>query len=150
MSVFYDAVDIPFPNIKRIVTTKWVHFTIEKYNKKTGAVTYIFCSDEEILRINKQYLNHDYYTDIITFDYTENDVVSGDLFISLDTVESNSEKFGTIYEEELHRVMIHGILHLCGFKDKTLEDEKIMREKENEALDFFNSKQVNKSDTASR
>jgi rRNA maturation RNase YbeY len=137
MAVFYNAVDVPFPKIKRRVTAKWVHHTIEKYHKKTGAVTYIFCSDEEILEINRQYLNHDYYTDIITFDYTKNGVVSGDLFISLDTVQSNSEKFGTVYEEELHRVMIHGILHLCGFKDKTLEDEKIMREKENEALNLF-------------
>ncbi|GHT60589.1 endoribonuclease YbeY [Bacteroidia bacterium] len=134
MAVSYDAVDVPFPKIKRRVTTKWIYLTIEKYHKKAGAVTYIFCSDEEILKINKQYLNHDYYTDIITFDYTEGEVVSGDLFISLNTVKSNSEKFGTAYEEELHRVMIHGVLHLCGFKDKTPADEKIMREKENEAL----------------
>lgn len=144
MSVFYDAVDIPFPKLKRRVTTKWVHLMIEKYHKKAGAVTYIFCSEEEILRINSQYLNHDYYTDIVTFDYTENGIVSGDLFISVDTVRSNSEKFGTTYEEELHRVMIHGILHLCGLKDKTPEDEKIMREKENEALEFFNSERVDK------
>ncbi|MDR1610342.1 MAG: rRNA maturation RNase YbeY [Candidatus Symbiothrix sp.] len=139
MAISYNAVDHPFPNLNRRVTTRWVHLTIEKYHKKAGAIAYIFCSDEEILRINKQYLNHDYYTDIITFDYTENGVISGDLFISLDTVQSNSEKFGTIYEEELHRVMIHGILHLCGFKDKTPDDEKVMRKKENEALDFFTS-----------
>ncbi|MDR2621598.1 MAG: tRNA uridine-5-carboxymethylaminomethyl(34) synthesis enzyme MnmG, partial [Dysgonamonadaceae bacterium] len=146
MAVFYDAVDVLFPKIKRRVTTKWIHLMIEKHHKKAGAVTYIFCSDEEILRINKQYLNHDYYTDIITFDYTENELISGDLFISLDTVQSNSEKFGTVYEEELYRVMIHGVLHLCGFDDKTPDDEKIMREKENEALEIFDdltSKQVN-------
>ncbi|MDR0613527.1 MAG: rRNA maturation RNase YbeY [Dysgonamonadaceae bacterium] len=137
MAVCYDAVRVPFPKLNRRVTTRWVRFIIEKYHKKAGAVTYIFCSDEEILRINRQYLNHDYYTDIITFDYTENRVVSGDLFISVDTVKSNSERFGTVYEEELHRVMIHGILHLCGFNDKTPEDEEIMREKENEALDLF-------------
>jgi rRNA maturation RNase YbeY len=134
MSVSYNAVDIPFPKIKRRITTRWIYLTIEKYHKKAGAINYIFCSDAEILRINKQYLNHDYFTDIITFDYTENGVISGDLFISLDTVKSNSEKFGTVYEEELHRVMIHGILHLCGFKDKTPEDEKMMKEKENESL----------------
>ena len=137
MAVSYNAVDVPFPKIKRRLTTKWIHLTIEKYHKKAGAISYIFCSDEEILKINKQYLNHDYYTDIITFDYSENGVVSGDLFISLDTVKSNSEKFGTIYEEELHRVMIHGVLHLCGFKDKTSADEKIMRKKEDEALEIF-------------
>jgi len=134
MAVSYGAVDVPFPKIKRRVTTKWIYLVIEKYHKKAGDIDYIFCSDEEILKMNKQYLNHDYYTDIITFDYSENDVVSGDLFISLNTVKSNSEKFGTIYEEELHRVMIHGILHLCGFKDKTPADEKLMREKEDEAL----------------
>jgi rRNA maturation RNase YbeY len=86
------------------------------------------------LRINKLYLDHDYYTDIITFDYSENDVISGDIFISLETVRSNSEQFSTDYFEELHRVIIHGILHLCGLKDKSLEDEKVMREKEDEAL----------------
>jgi rRNA maturation RNase YbeY len=134
MAVSYDAVDVPFPKIKRRVTTRWIYLTIEKYHKKAGAISYIFCSDEEILKINKQYLNHDYYTDIITFDYTEDEAVSGDLFISLNTVKSNSEKFGTAYEEELHRVMIHGVLHLCGFKDKAPADEKIMHEKENEAL----------------
>jgi rRNA maturation RNase YbeY len=105
-----------------------------QYNKRVGEIAYIFCSDEEILRINRQYLQHDYYTDIITFDYSEDDVISGDLFISLETVKSNSEQFKTEYSEELARVMIHGVLHLCGFKDKTPKDEKIMREKENSAL----------------
>jgi rRNA maturation RNase YbeY len=137
MAVSYNAVDVPFPKIKRRVTTRWIYLTIEKYHKKAGAISYIFCSDEEILRINKQYLNHDYYTDIITFDYTGNGVVSGDLFISLDTVKSNSEKFGTVYEEELLRVMIHGVLHLCGFGDKTVGDEKIMRMREDEAILFY-------------
>ena len=137
MAISYNTVNVPFPKIKRRVTTKWVYLVIEKYYKKPGAINYIFCSDEEILRINKQYLNHDYYTDIITFDYSENEIISGDLFISLDTVKSNSEKFDTVYEEELCRVMIHGILHLCGFKDKTSVDGKIMREKENEALNLL-------------
>jgi len=134
MAISYGAVNVPFPKIKRRATTKWIYFVIEKNHKKAGAIDYIFCSDEDILKMNKHYLNHDYYTDIITFDYSENDIVSGDLFISLDTVKSNSEKFGTVYEDELRRVMIHGILHLCGFKDKTPEDEKIMREREDEAL----------------
>jgi rRNA maturation RNase YbeY len=87
--------------------------------------------------MNRQYLNHDYYTDIITFDYTENGVISGDLYISLDTVGSNSEKFGVLYAEELNRVIIHGILHLCGFKDKTPADAQTMREKEDEALELL-------------
>jgi rRNA maturation RNase YbeY len=138
MSVFYETVDVPFPKFKRRETKKWISLTIEKYHKRMGSITYIFCSDEEILRINKQYLNHDYYTDIITFDYTENEIVSGDLFISSDTVRTNSEKFQTDYNEELHRVMVHGILHLCGFNDKTPEDERLMRKMEDEALKVLN------------
>ncbi|MDR0864627.1 MAG: rRNA maturation RNase YbeY [Candidatus Symbiothrix sp.] len=134
MAIFYNTVDVRLPKIKRRDTSRWIKNVVSQYQKRVGAVAYIFCSDAEILRINKQYLNHDYYTDIITFDYSENDVISGDLFISLDTVKSNSEQFGTDYWEELHRVLIHGILHLCGFKDKSPEDEKVMREKENEAL----------------
>ncbi|OJV92014.1 MAG: rRNA maturation RNase YbeY, partial [Bacteroidia bacterium 44-10] len=94
----------------------------------------IFCSDEKILEVNKQYLQHDYYTDIISFDYTEGTKISGDLFISLDTVKSNSENFGTDYTEELHRIIIHGILHLCGINDKGPGEREIMTQKENEAL----------------
>ena len=86
--------------------------------KRLGEIAYIFCSDEKILEVNRQYLQHDYYTDIITFDYCEGDRLSGDLFISLDTIHTNAEQFGTSYEDELHRVIIHGILHLCGINDK--------------------------------
>jgi rRNA maturation RNase YbeY len=134
MAIFYDVIEVSFPNLKRRDTNRWINSIIQSYQKYAGEITYIFCSDEEILRINKQYLNHDYYTDIITFDYTEGDRLSGDLFISLDTVKTNSEKFATDYDEELHRVMIHGILHLCGFTDKSPKAESLMREKENEAL----------------
>jgi rRNA maturation RNase YbeY len=134
MSIAYQTINIPFPKIKRRETNRWIKEIVASYQKRVGEVTYIFCSDEEILHINRQYLNHDYYTDIITFDYSEADTISGDLFISLDTVKSNSETFHTDYPEELHRVMIHGVLHLCGFNDKSPEDEKLMREKENEAL----------------
>lgn len=134
MAVFYESEGIAFPKIKRGETTQWIKRVIAYHGKKAGDVTYIFCSDEEILQINRQYLNHDYYTDIITFDYSEGNKLSGDLFISLETVKTNSEKFGTGYDEELRRVMIHGILHLCGFKDKTPEEENAMRAKEAEAL----------------
>lgn len=109
---------------------KWPRF----YGKRTGDISYIFCSDEKILEVNKQYLQHDYYTDIISFDYTEGTKISGDLFISLDTVKSNSENFGTDYTEELHRIIIHGILHLCGINDKGPGEREIMTQKENEAL----------------
>ena len=134
MSIIYDAADISFPKIKRRETTRWIKRVIERFNKKSGNITYIFCSDPEILRINQSYLNHNYYTDIITFDYSEGDILSGDLFISLETVKTNSEKFKTNYEDELHRVMIHGVLHLCGYNDKTPEEKRIMRAKEDEAL----------------
>jgi rRNA maturation RNase YbeY len=142
MSFFYETVDIGVPRIKKRNTSNWIKSIIAHYQKKTGAITYIFCSDKEILRINNLYLKHDYYTDIITFDYSEEDTISGDLFISLDTVKSNAEQFQTNYEEELYRVMIHGILHLCGFNDKSPEDELTMREKENEALLVLKNERV--------
>jgi rRNA maturation RNase YbeY len=104
------------------------------YGKKVGDVNYIFCNDERILEVNREYLQHDYYTDIITFDYTEGDIISGDLFISLDTVKTNSEQFSTEYDEELHRTIIHGILHLCGINDKGPGEREIMEEAENRAL----------------
>lgn len=107
------------------------------YNRQVGDVSYIFCSDDKILEVNKQYLKHDYFTDVITFDYSENDTISGDIFISLDTVKSNSQKFNTSNEEELLRVIIHGILHLCGLKDKSAEDSKMMTKSENQALEIY-------------
>lgn len=137
MAIIYQAEDIAFPKIKRRETSRWIKTVAEKYGKTTGDISYIFCSDDRILEINKQYLAHDYYTDIITFDYTEGNVISGDLFISLDTVRTNSQQFGTRYEEELLRVIIHGVLHLCGFGDKTPKEEQEMRECENQALLLF-------------
>jgi len=137
MAVSYEAEGVSFPKIKRRETTKWIKHVAEIYNRRVANITYIFCSDEEILRINNAYLNHDYYTDIITFDYSEENCISGDLFISLDTVKSNAEKFNADYNEELHRVIIHGVLHLCGFKDKTEKEEKQMRKREEEALSLL-------------
>jgi len=137
MAIAYETADIRFPKIKRRETTHWIKQVVERFNKRMGDITYIFCSDAEILRINQFYLKHDYYTDIITFDYSEGDKISGDLFISLETVKTNSEKFKTEFDEELRRVMIHGILHLCGYEDKTPEKKKIMREKEDGALRIF-------------
>ena len=102
--------------------------------ERLGEIAYIFCSDEKILEVNRQYLQHDYYTDIITFDYCEGDRLSGDLFISLDTIRTNAEQFGAAYDDELHRVIIHGILHLCGINDKGPGEREIMEEAENKAL----------------
>ena len=115
-------------------TTAWVRAVAAAYGKRVGEVAYVFCSDEKILEVNRQYLQHDYYTDIITFDYTRGDVIGGDLFISLDTVRSNAELFAKPYDEELHRVVIHGILHLCGINDKGPGEREVMEEAENRAL----------------
>ncbi len=106
----------------------------DTYGKKVGEVGYLFCDDEHILEVNREYLGHDYYTDIITFDYCEDDVLNGDLVISLDTVRSNAELFGKDYDEELHRVIIHGILHLCGINDKGPGERELMEAAENRAL----------------
>ena len=108
----------------------------ETYGKKVGEIAYIFCSDEKILEVNRQYLQHDYYTDIITFDYCEGKKLSGDLFISLDTVRTNAEQFDAPYETELYRVIIHGILHLCGINDKGPGEREIMEASENKALEM--------------
>lgn len=125
------------PAIKRRETSAWIKSVAASYGKKVGDIAYIFCNDEKILEVNKEYLQHDYYTDIITFDYCEGDVISGDLFISLDTVKSNSELVGATYEQELHRVIIHGILHLCGINDKGEGEREIMEAAENKALSML-------------
>lgn len=108
----------------------WFLTVIQRFDKEQGDITIVFCSDAYILEMNRSHLNHDYYTDIITFDYCEGDLVSGDLFISLDTVLSNSIELETSFIDEIHRVCVHGLLHLLGFKDKTDDDEKEMRRQE--------------------
>lgn len=124
------------PAIKKRETTAWIKAVAEIYGKKVGEIAYIFCSDEKILEVNRQYLQHDYYTDIITFDYCEGKKLSGDLFISLDTVRTNAEQFDAAYETELYRVIIHGILHLCGINDKGPGEREIMEAAENKALEM--------------
>jgi rRNA maturation RNase YbeY len=103
----------------------------------SGDIAIVFCSDEYLLKINQDFLNHDYYTDIITFDYCENGIVNGDLLISLDRVLENSTKENTSFLEELHRVVFHGVLHLCGFKDKSKKDIEMMRFKESHYLNLY-------------
>ena len=134
MAVSYFAEDVKMPAIKNRETTDWIRRVASGYGKKCGDIAYIFCSDEKILEVNKAYLQHDYYTDVITFDYTEGDKIGGDIFISVDTVRSNAEQFGTDYDEELHRIIIHGVLHLCGINDKGPGEREIMTRHENEAL----------------
>lgn len=122
------------PGIKKRETTRWIRAVAATYGRKVGEVGYLFCDDEKILEVNNEYLGHDYYTDIITFDYDEGYTINGDLVISLDTVRSNADKFGKAYDEELHRVIIHGILHLCGINDKGPGEREIMEAAENRAL----------------
>ena len=134
MAISFYAEEVELPVLKEQAVSQWVRDVAATYGKKTGEICYIFCSDRKILEVNRQYLQHDYYTDIITFDYTEGNKISGDLFISLDTVKTNSEKFQTPYNEELHRTIIHGILHLCGINDKGPGEREIMEANENKAL----------------
>ena len=134
MSIAFYAEDTKLPAIKKRAVGNWVKEVAATYGKKVGDISYIFCSDEKILEVNRQYLQHDYYTDIITFDYCEGDRLSGDLFISLDTIRTNAEQFGASYEDELHRVIIHGILHLCGINDKGPGEREVMEAAENKAL----------------
>lgn len=134
MPVSYQSIDIEMPEISQKDTTTWIKSVAHDYGKTVGEIAYIFCNDEKILEINRQYLNHDYYTDIITFDYTKGKQISGDIFVSLDTVKTNAEKYDNTYKEELYRVIIHGILHLCGINDKEPGEREIMESAENSAL----------------
>jgi probable rRNA maturation factor len=117
---------------------QWIKSVTEKEKHKLGTINYIFCTDEELLEINLRHLNHNTLTDIITFDYTEGKTINSDIFISVIRVLENAEKFKVTFDDELHRVMIHGVLHLCGYKDKSKADSELMRKKENAALKLFN------------
>jgi rRNA maturation RNase YbeY len=129
--------DIEFPDIDISSYIKWIGEIINQYNYTTGDINYIFCSNKYILQINKKYLNHNYFTDIITFNYNENNIINSDIFISIETVNENADCYNTTFYNELSRVIIHGILHLIGFDDKTKEDQAIMTQKENEALSLL-------------
>ena len=132
--ITYNADGVKMPNIKKRETSAWIKAVAATYGRKIGEVGYMFVDDKKILEVNNEYLAHDYYTDIITFDYDEGDTVNGDIVISLDTVRTNAELFGKTYEEELHRVIIHGILHLCGINDKGPGEREQMEAAENKAL----------------
>ena len=137
--ISYNAEGVRMPKIKRRVTTAWIKAVAASYGKRVGEIGYLFVDDERILDVNNQYLGHDYYTDIITFDYCEGDVLNGDLVISLDTVRTNAELFHKPYEEELYRVIIHGVLHLCGINDKGPGERELMEAAENKALKILPS-----------
>jgi rRNA maturation RNase YbeY len=134
--------DIEFPSINTGLLENWIKRIIKEHDFNLGSITIIFCSDRYILNTNREFLNHDYYTDIITFDYCENRNISGDLLISLETVRSNSEKFNTDFSDELNRVIIHGILHLIGFDDSTPELKANIRKEEDKALEILQNMDV--------
>lgn len=134
--ITYSFEDIKFSFSHRRSNNNWLKAVAQSESRRIGSVNVIFCSDPYLLDINVKYLGHNYFTDIITFDYCEKDILSGDLFISVDTVRDNAEYYKTDFDEELHRVIVHGLLHLIGYDDHTEEDQKMMRYKENFYLDL--------------
>ena len=137
--VRYFFEDVKFDYKDRRFNNHWLKLVAESEICRLGDINIIFCSDPYILNINIQYLGHDYFTDIITFDYREGNVISGDLFISVDSVKENAVYYGAEFQEELHRVIVHGLLHLLGYDDHTDEEKKVMRAKEDYYLDIRNS-----------
>ena len=130
------GVEMPEMDMRKI--SKWIEEVTASHSRRVGNLNYLFVDDEEILVANRQFVGHDYYTDIITFDYSRGDRISGDIMISLDTVKSNSEKFGVSYFRELLRVIIHGVLHLVGINDKGPGEREVMEAAENKALALYN------------
>ena len=135
--IHFNESDIPCRVKNRLAVKSWLKQIIESRNKSVGEISIVMCSDKLLLETNQKYLNHDYYTDIITFDYTEEDQISGDLMISYERVKENAKKENVVVQEELRRVMAHGVLHLLGFKDKSEREAAEMRSQEDAALDLF-------------
>jgi len=129
----FHSEDISFELDKKPAIISWLSYSINNEGKIPGEISYIFCSDEYLHKMNVEHLDHDTLTDIITFDYCDDNHVNGDMFISVDRIKDNANDFGVSFEDELHRVMVHGVMHLCGYKDKTTEDQKVMSAKE----DFY-------------
>ena len=129
--------ELPFQLANEDTYSNWISSVIVSEGKLEGELNYIFCTDDYLLNINIQYLNHDTLTDIISFDYSVGNLLQGDIFISIDRVKENATDFNVSFEEELKRVMIHGVLHYCGYKDKTPSDETVMRSKEEEKMNMF-------------
>ena len=137
--ITYNAEGIAMPKIKKRLTSKWIKAVAASHGRKVGEVGYLFVTDDKILEVNREYLGHDYYTDIITFDYSDPDkrTIAGDLMISVDTVRDNARELGVPFENELQRVIIHGILHLCGYGDKQPGEQQRMRKLEDRYLKLF-------------
>lgn len=139
MIEFFSESSFALKNQKRY--RNWITSVVKSEGKKCGDISYIFCDDAYLNAINKDYLNHEDFTDIISFDYCEGEIISGDIFISTERVKENATKFLVEFDEELRRVLVHGILHYCGYKDKTEEDSKLMRKKEEEKMGLFHVEQ---------
>ena len=136
-NITYIAQGIDLPGFNQCIVNQWIEAVTRAFDKSVGNLTYIFCTDEKIIEVNREFLQHDYFTDIITFDYSNRRRISGDMFISLDTVRSNAALFGKSYDDELMRVVIHGVLHLVGINDKGVGEREIMEKHENDALDLL-------------
>ena len=136
-NITFSAQNVAMPGIEPERVSRWIAAVAASYGRRVGNVNYLFADDEEVLRVNRQFLSHDFYTDIITFDNDEGDIINGDIIISLDTVRSNAEALGQDYSRELHRVIIHGILHLCGQDDKGPGERELMEAAEDRALDML-------------
>ena len=137
MPVYFHTEDISFVFKNKRKVSSWLNSVVTSFDKKVGTLNYIFCSDQYLYSINKTYLNHDNFTDIITFNYCDGNKISGDLFISIDRVKEYSTLNNIEFNIEIHRVIVHGVLHLCGFNDKTEEEKENMRKQENISLQLL-------------
>lgn len=137
MMITFNVQNTELPSIDQPKVVRWIERVAATFNLKVGDINYIFVDDERILELNREFVGHDYYTDHIGFDYSEGSRIAGDIYISLDTVRTNAEKFNATYDRELHRVIIHGILHLCGIKDKEPGEREEMEAEENKALEIL-------------
>ena len=135
--ISYNVVKTEMPPINQHKVTEWVRQVAATYRRHVGDINFIFVDDEEILRVNREFIGHDYYTDHIGFDYSQGSTISGDIYIGVDTVRTNSEQIGCDYNEELYRVIIHGVLHLCGIDDKGPGERAIMEAEEDKALELW-------------
>ena len=138
MTILWNTDGAAMPRFDQPKVEAWIKEVARRHDRILGDIAYIFCNDEKIIEVNRQFLQHDYYTDIITFDYSRGKLISGDMFISLDTVATNAEMVKDAYDRELLRVVIHGILHLCGINDKGPGEREIMEQHEDEALAIYN------------
>lgn len=140
MTISFHQIDVKYRLKNKRILREWIHDAIRREKLVPGAITIVFCSDNHLLEVNQRFLQHDYYTDIITFDYSQENSISGDLFISIDRVKENAQENGDSQENEIQRVIIHGVMHLCGYKDKKKSDQILMRKME----DFYLKKLQNK------